>query len=278
VLGFVASDSSNTKLTVENREQISYIPVDKIRLEIPGKESIHLELKQKTMNKGDLAFWDIIASNKGKRPVCFTSWTDPEGHGLKNNLIFDGLVYRLTDQKTDSNSVLDMGKIETESLYTKLMKNCNWDNLANPTVYFDWHHRRMFASMQIRNAFYRLAKKLTEETKIEKALKVLDKANKTISLRNWTVDYQSILIAGLYARNGQKQLGGLRFRELASSLEEWLNYFGSFPASKKKSIDDEAAYKLSLYDELIRQATDTLPEPELKNMKEKLMRFAGKLG
>ncbi len=183
VLEFEGSDSSKTKLTLENREQISYIPVNKIRLEMPGKEAIHLGMKQKAISKGDLAFWDIIASNRGKRPVCFTSWVDPQEHGLKNNLIFDGLVYRLTDQKTDSNQVSDTGRIETESLYTKLMQKCNWDNLADHSVYFDWHHRRMFATMQIRSAFYRLAKKLTEEHQTAKALEVLQKAEKTIGLK-----------------------------------------------------------------------------------------------
>jgi len=277
VLEFVASDSSKTKLTIGTREQISYIPVDKMRLEIPGKEAIHLEMKQRAINKGDLAFWDIIASNKGRRPVCFTSWVDPEEHGLKNNLIFDGLVFRLNDQKTDSNSMLDMGKIETENLYTKLMKKCNWDNLANPKVYFDWHHRRMFASMQLRNAFYRLAQQLTEEKKTEKALEVLEKAHKTMSLRNWPVDYQSIRMARLYTTNGMKQQGAARFKELATSLEGWLKYFVTFSPNERKSITDEAGYQLSLYNELINQAKDTLSAPELTAMKEKLIAFAGKL-
>jgi hypothetical protein len=40
---------------------------------------------------------------------------------------------------------------------------------------------------------------------------------------------------------------------------------------------DEAGYQLSLYNELIKQAADTLPEAELKTMKEKLMVFTGKL-
>jgi len=277
VLGFVASDSSKTKLTVGEREQISYIPVDKMRMEFPGKEAIHLELKQRAVTKGDLVFWDIIASNGGKRPVCFTSWVDPEEHGLKNNLIFDGLVFRLTDQKTDSNSVLDMGLIDSESLYTKLMKKCNWDNLANPTINFDWHHRRMFASMQIRNAFYRLAQKLTEENKAGKALEVLKKAEQTITLRHWPVDYQSILMAGLYVPNGKKQLGETRFKELASSLEEELKYFVSFPAKQKELILKDAGYQLSLYNELIRQAEGKVQDKELERMEKDLMSFAGKL-
>ena len=278
VLGFVASDSSKTKLAMENGEQISYIPVKKARLEIPNQEPIHFEFNKRAITKNDLAFWDIISSNKGKRPICFTSWADPEEHGLKNNLIFDGLIYRLTDQKTDSNSFLDTGKIETENLYTNLMQKCNWNNLANPSINFDWHHRRMFATMQIRNTFYRLAKQLTEEKQYAKALEVLKKAEQTINLRNWPVDYQSILLAGLYAKNSQKQLGETRFQELAASLEDWLKYYSTFPANQKESILDEAGYQLSLYNELIKQAADTLPESKLKNMKEKLMQFAGKLG
>lgn len=278
VLGFVASDSSKTKLTIESGEQISYIPVKKARLEIPNQEPIHFEFNKRAITKNDLAFGDIISSNKGKRPICFTSWADPEEHGLKNNLIFDGLVYRLTDQKTDSNSILDIGKIETENLYSNLMQKCNWDNLANPSINFDWHHRRMFASMQIRNAFYRLAQQLTEEKQSTKALEVLKKSEITISLKNWPVDYQSILLASLYAQNGQKQLGEVRFQELATSLEEGLKYYSTFPANQKETILDEAGYQLSLYNELIKQASDTLPEAELKRMNERLREFAGKLG
>lgn len=278
VLEFVASDSSQTKLTVESGEQISYIPVNKVRIESPNQEPVHIEFNKRAINRGDLAFWDIISSNRGRRPICFSSWVDPEEHGLKNNLIFDGLVYRLTGQKSDSNSVLDTGKIDTESLYAKLMERCNWDNMANPKVYFDWHHRRMFASMQIRNAFYRLAQQLTDENRQAKALEVLQKARQVIGLKNWPVDYQSILMAGLYAKNGQKQQGEAMFRELASSLEEWLKYYSAFPSNQKESIRDEAGYRLSLYNELIRQAADTLATAELKIMKEKLMGFAEKLG
>jgi hypothetical protein len=278
VLGFVASDSSKTKLTVENGEQISYIPVNKVRLDNPNQLPIHLEFNKRAINKGGLAFYDIISSNQGKRPICFTSWADPEEYGLKNNLIFDGLVYRLTDQKTDSSSILDIGKIETENLYANLMQKCNWNNLANPSINFDWHHRRMFATMQIRNAFYRLAHQLTVEKQNAKALEVLKKAELTMSLRNWAVDYQSILLASLYIQIGQKQLGKDRFQELATSLEEELKYYSTYPPNQKKSILDEAGYQLSLYNELIKQAADTLSEAELKNMKDKLLVFAGKLG
>jgi len=157
-----------------------------------------------------------------------------------------------------------------------LVKQCNWDNLANPRINFDWHHRRMFASMQIRNAFYRLAEKLTEEKQSEKAMEVLRKADTTMSLKNWPVDYQSILLAALYAKNDQKEAGKAKFQELSKSLEEGLLYYSEFSGSQKESILEDAGYKLSLYNELIKQASDTLPESELKVLKEKLIAYANK--
>jgi hypothetical protein len=278
VLEFVASDSSKTKLTVGDGEKISYIPVNKIRLEVPGKQPIHLEMNQRGITRGDVAFWDIISTNQGRRPICFTSWADPQEHGLNNHLIFDGLVFRLTDQKTDSNSVLDMGKIETENLYTTLMQKCNWENLTREDVYFDWHHRRMFATMQIRNAFYRLANQLTQENNSQKAMEVLKKAEQVVNLKLWPVDYQTILMAGLYAPNGQKTLGEVRIKELSHSLEEWLSYYASFPPEQKASIQEEAGYQLALYGELIKQAQGTLSEKEITQLKENLMTYAQKLG
>jgi hypothetical protein len=277
VLDFVASDSSKTKIEVDDGRLISYIPVDKIRLEIPGKNAVHVEIKQKALNKGDLAFWDIISSNQGKRPVCFTSWIDPQQYGLQNNLYFDGLVYRLTDLETPCNSLMDMGKIDTESFYTKLIKKCNWDNLSDTTVNFDWNHRRMFASMQLRTAFYRLAMQLTQENKPAKALEVLRKAEKTISLQNWPVDYQSILMAGLYARNGEVQEGKIRIQQLATSLEAWMNYLSGFSSNQNKLFPDEAAYQFSLYNELIKESKDKLTNDEQAAMKSKLMGYASRM-
>jgi len=277
VLNFVANDSSKTKISLENGEEINYIPVKKVRLNIPGKDTIHIELKQKAVTKGDLAFWDIINSNHGQRPVCFTSWTEPEEYDLKNNMIMDGLVFRLTDEKTTGSSVFDMGKIETDNLYANIMQKCSWDNMADSTVYFDWHHRRIFASMQLRTVFYRLANQLTDEKKTTKALDVLRKSDKIMPLKNWTADYQSILMAELYTQNGAKDEGRKKFFELAGSLEEWLNYLSSFRSDQKKMVFDEASYRIALYDELIKQAKDTLTEDELTRMKGKLMAYIGKL-
>lgn len=273
LLEFLASDSSATKLELESGEKIGYIPANKLRLNLPGPDTIRIELTQRALTRGDVVFWDIINSNRGKRPICFTSWIDPDEHRLKNHLILDGMVYRLTPESTEGESILNLGKIDSEAMYNTITKKCNWDNLNTP-VYFDWHHRRMFASMQLRTVFYRLANQLTIEKQTVRALEVLHLAGKSVPLKNWTVDYQSILMAGLYAKNGAKDEGQKQIEEIQQSLEEWLNYFRQFRGDQKRAIADDAAYKLALYQELIHQSEDTLSAEERTKMKDRFLEFA----
>jgi hypothetical protein len=98
-----------------------------------------------------------------------------------------------------------------------------------------------------------------------------------MDLSHWPVDYQSILMAGLYAINNDRQEGVRQIHLLAASLEEALNYYARFPSSQKNLVSNEAGYQLTLYHELIKQAGNTLPETELKAMQAMLIAFAGKL-
>lgn len=159
VLGFVASDSAKTKLGKQDDKMIDYIPVNKVQIGSPDGNSINIEFKQHAMMKGDLAVWDIIANNWDKRPVYFSSWADPDNLGLRNYIQCDGLVYKLTSNYFENDSAFDLGSINSEVTFRNMMEKCNWTNLHNQSVYFDWHHRRMLASMQVRNAFTRLSKK-----------------------------------------------------------------------------------------------------------------------
>jgi hypothetical protein len=73
VLDFVGSDEKGTKLKLENGDEIGFIPVRNVMIEVNGRQNIHLKFDQKALNIGDLAFWDIISSNWDQRPICFTS-------------------------------------------------------------------------------------------------------------------------------------------------------------------------------------------------------------
>ncbi|WP_163717437.1 glycosyltransferase family 117 protein [Mangrovibacterium lignilyticum] len=253
VLDFVANDSSQTKVELQSGERIDYVPLTKIRIPV-GTDSLSVNLNKKYMQRNELAFWDIIASNAGERPVYFTSWADPQDFGLANNLRFDGMVYKLVAIEKSSESDTDMGRIDTAVLYDKLMNRCNWENLMDESVYFDWHHRRMFAVMNIRAAFYRLADALITEGDSTKAFEVIKKGEAILPFRLWPVDYWSCLANAQYFEIGQQEAGMKRLKEQARQLEQWIGYFSQFDQNQQSAIAEERNSKLYLYRELFQLA------------------------
>lgn len=252
VLDFVANDSSQTKVALQSGEELNYIPVENMYLVI-GDEKITVQLKKDYLMRNDLAFWDILSSNINERPIYFTSYADPLQYGLESYLRFDGLVYRLNSERNDGTSILNMGKVNTEKLYSNLMEKCHWDSLKRTDVYFDWHHRRLFASAQIRPAFYRLAKALAEEHKDEQAFEVLQEIDEILPFRNWPLDYYSVLISDLYFKVGQEEAGEEEVKKLASNLEEWIHYYQAL-GEKADAAMQELQMKLYLYQTLTATA------------------------
>lgn len=253
VLDFVANDSSQTKVQLRNGDAVNFIPVSKMNL-TTGDRKIPVELKKNYLYRNDLAFWDILASNINQRPICFTSFTDPRQYGLQNYLRFDGLVYKLVPDFHKAESVLDMGNEDTDKLYKNLMERCNWENLKDSTVYFNWHHRRLFASAQIRPAFYRLAKALTENHQNEKALQVIHEAETVMPFRNWPVDYHSVLLCGLYFKLNDPKEGEQRLQLLETKLGQWINYYLKLGQQTGADFSQELGMKMYLYQHLTQMA------------------------
>lgn len=275
VLGFVADDSTQTKMEMAGGERIDYIPVTKMSLSVEG-EQIPVVLTKNYILRNELAFWDLVASNIAERPVYFTSWADPREFGLKDYLRFDGMVYRLVGRKTNSESIADMGYVDTAVLYDRLMNRCNWENLTDPAVYFDWHHRRMFAVMNIRSAFYRLANGLIEQGDSAKAWQVLQQSERVLPFRLWPVDYWSVTENRLYFDAGKPEAGVTRLRQQARLLEQWLDYFDGFDPRQQAAIANELREKLYLYHELAQQALSVDPQTA-NRMQERIKACLGRL-
>jgi len=161
------------------------------------------------------------------------------------------MVYKLVAKGTPSENVADMGGIDTDILYDKLMNRCNWDNLTDPSVYFDWHHRRMFGVMNIRAAFYRLADALIGNGELVLAKKVLDRSSEILPFRLWPVDYWSCEGIALYFQIGETDAGMQRLQEQRHLLEQWLDYFEQFNLDLKATIAEERTAKLYYYRQLL---------------------------
>ncbi|MGQ7870035.1 glycosyltransferase family 117 protein [Sunxiuqinia sp. sy24] len=224
VLNFITNDSSQTKVALYSGEQVNFIPVQNMYLTM-SNQKIPVQPKKEYLMHNELAFWDILNSNNANRPICFTSLADVHQYGLQNYIRNDGLVYRLVPAYYAGESQLENGQVETDRLYAKLMERCNWENLKDESIYFDWYHRYLFASAQIRPSFYQLAKALANENRRTEALQILQEAEEILPFRNRELDYYSILMCELYFQLEEKEVGEKQLQKMATNLSEWINYY-----------------------------------------------------
>ena len=135
---------------------------------------IQFEITKSTLYKNDLAILNIIAANKWKRPICFTSNYGLEGIGLSNFLRRDGLTYRLVPEKNP--------EINVDWMMDKLLTKFSSGNADKKGVYFDEENRRHL--LGIRGAYAELAGYLASINRKEDARKVLDKIDKMMLQEN----------------------------------------------------------------------------------------------
>ena len=88
----------------------------------------------------DIAVFEIVAGNYGRRPIYFALTVDPEGMiGLDKNLRLDGMVYKVVPIRSASPmSFVDAGK-----LYGNLFNTYRYRNLGNPRVYIEQTGREL---------------------------------------------------------------------------------------------------------------------------------------
>ncbi|HCR90645.1 MAG TPA: hypothetical protein DIW50_09350 [Prolixibacteraceae bacterium] len=186
---------------------------------------------------------------------------------------YDGLVYKLTAVFYEGKGMLDMGQLNSDMTYSILMKKCTWNCLQDESVYLDWHHRRLLASMQVRNSFFRLAEKLVEENQPEKAFEVLKKSRKTISFSHWPVDYPAVEMAGLYFDSGKTEDGKVYTQAVLSNLKQWLDYYISMDEYHSNRVFDDFRYKLYLYQELLNSIGDNAPKSYMDRLKSDFVKY-----
>jgi len=196
-MNWIASDDSRTFLDLdEDGFPEKYYPTNKIRIPIDKeavlrnnivsqKDSakivpyIDIEIDKLGIQKHRILMLDILASNDWTRPIYFTGGAnaDDEYIWLKDYLQLDGLAYKfvpiLTPSKSPNGrqkSVLDLGRIDTETMYNNI-KKWDWKN-SNGDIYVDVETRKN--GISFRNSLIRLAEALIREGKNDKAEEILD--------------------------------------------------------------------------------------------------------
>ena len=198
---WIKSDKPYTKINVTKNKAHVYFPMKKIKF--PVNKNIVLEnniVSQSEINlieenllidfsknnvrgldKKSLMILDLLEQNNWERPIYFAiTIGDPNQNPepfmfLNDYLQLDGMVYQLSPIKNSNN---ESGRVKSNILYDNLMNNYSWGGIDKNNVYIDETNARMIRNFK--NIFNRLASKLLQENKLDKAGKVIEKSLTTI--------------------------------------------------------------------------------------------------
>jgi hypothetical protein len=206
---YVGSDDPS-KMDNTRGEPLNAFPVTKVTVPVDRETVIkngtanatdsiltdlRFELPKKALLKNDLIILNIIAANKWKRPIYFTS---PMGElGFGQFLRKDGLSYRLvpvTPHYSQMNWVTDQSMRQNglggtpirdnnlDAIYKNLQTLNAFGNAGKKGVYFDEENRRHL--LNIRSIYAEAAGNLADAGRKEEAKKLLEKVEANIDTLN----------------------------------------------------------------------------------------------
>jgi hypothetical protein len=213
---------------------------------------IDIELPESGITKNQLMMLDILANNDWKRPLYFTggSYAESEYIWMKNYLQLDGLVYKLVPIRSElgKNNPYLMGRIDSENMYN-IVTQWEWGNAESPDIYHDPETRKN--SISFRSNLARLAEKLINENKFDKAEKIID-----LALEKMPVDYfgyYSLLVPFLdgYYRIGKKEKAQSLFTDLSRKYKSKMRYFKSLEMPFQYELGEEILTEVEKYRTLV---------------------------
>lgn len=256
ILNFVNSDKPGTKLKTRNGDSLSFIPATHLYVNVSangtnGQIPVSLENKQ-VLYKHQLAFWDIVASNATKRPICFVSKAEAQKWGLLNYLHMDGLVYQVVPEKNNMKSVVENPPFDTEKMYNLFMHDFRWGNVGDPKVYVDNNVINNANVFQLQNAFNTLAARLLDEGETTKAQEVLQKSIATFPVSAFQYNSFSLQLIDLLFNTGLETKGLEQLNGFINSVKSNLYYYGNFDVNGQRSLKQEIMTEMYYYQQLIR--------------------------
>jgi len=191
IIDWVNSENKATKIQISPTEILDIIPSRTIRIPVDAKKVlesgtvkqedsakivpyIDIRLKGNSILKSQLIVLDILAHNNWDRPIYYVTGYHNDAMGLEEYFQLEGLAYRFVPIRTENNSWLDYGRIDTNILYDNMMNKFVWGGANDERANIDYHHRRTLIVVRARLNYARLAKALAAEGKNEKAVSVLD--------------------------------------------------------------------------------------------------------
>ena len=284
---WIHSDRSETKINFGKDYDYFYtqkisIPVNKdnvIKHNLVHEKDVHLildslnlDLNTSQLEKKDIMILDLIQTNNWERSIYFAITIGSSGRSflyLDKYFQLDGMVYKFVPINNSSASKDNIGRVNTNVLYSMLMEKYEWGNL-NKDIYLDETNIRM--TMNFRNNFSRLAEQLITEKKYEQAEEVLNYCMELMPGDKVPLNYFIHPIIESYYDIETSNRGELLASKLYEIYKSELNYFFTFPASKIDGVQFEILKNLQFYNDLIQIALEN-KHPEKDVMQQDFQKF-----
>ena len=190
-------------------------------------------LPRNVIGKNDAAILNIIAANKWKRPIYFTSPYDELGFG--KYLRSDGLTYRLVP--------LLNNEVNRNWAEDKMLNKFVFGNADKHGVYYDEENRRHLNT--IRMQYAQVAINLADNERKGDAKKLLEKCDKMMLEENFPYgmvsrDQRHNQISGQFLlaayKAGDTLLANKVYNSLRKDLEQEIAYFNSLDEDKQGAL------------------------------------------
>lgn len=185
---------------------------------------LRFDIPKNVIQKNDAAILNIIAANKWKRPIYFTS--ERISLGFDKYIRQDGLTYRLVP--------VENGEVNRKSVADVMMNKFVFGSADKPGVYFDEENRRHLNS--IRLAYASAAGNLADHGRKEDAKKLLEKCDKNMLEENFAYgmvsrsqfhNYVTVQFLEASYRAGDTALAQKVSRSLKKDLEQQMKYYAA---------------------------------------------------
>ncbi|PZP50743.1 MAG: hypothetical protein DI598_04880 [Pseudopedobacter saltans] len=270
---YVGSEDPNTMTQAGGGDMVHTYPVKNVSIPVDLNlvhqngtvnaedsvlSSVNFQIGKSNLYKNDWAILNIIAANKWKRPIYFTSPYDDLG--FASFLRRDGLSYRLVPVQSKD---VQAEQVNTNWMYDKVMNKFSFGSADIPGVYFDEENRRHLNT--IRQAYATLGIDLASKGRKDEARKVLQKADKMMLQENFPYGMVSIgnqhnrlsmlfLQAALMADD--KALADKVYNSVKKDLQQQIRYYNALTGQNAANMeyDKEAATQyLSMMEGMVKQ-------------------------
>jgi hypothetical protein len=255
-MAIVRSESRNTKFETGRGEYMDYLPSDQLALPVDKDaaiasgivaekdrhlmvDTVYIRINSSSLSRSELMLLDMFAHFDWKRPIYFTQVYVLQKFGLLDYLQFDGYAYRFVPILTPYKDSWNIGRIDADYAYDKLMHTFRYGNLADPRVYVDEFTQYNVKVSRTREAFARVAREYIKQGNAERAEALLDRGLEVLPINQIRfTEANTFPFIECYYDLGLNDKADALLIAYYNTLTEYIEYYMQFEGEQGRLVDN----------------------------------------